>query len=93
MSRLLHLTVHRCRSPAEMPEMKNYTKMTYAQPEPDLDEDEDLDNLLPSYFLPETFDRLAAGRPRLLETGSDATAFVRVMEPVDHGAHESRRGA
>ncbi|KKC32971.1 hypothetical protein WH91_11270, partial [Devosia psychrophila] len=42
---------------------------------------------------PETFDRLAAGRPRLLETGSDATAFVRVMEPVDHGAHESRRGA
>jgi hypothetical protein len=73
--------------------MKNYTKMTYGQPEPDLADDEDLDDLPAFDFLPESFDRLEAGRPQLLETGSDATAFVRLMEPVDHAAHESRRGA
>jgi len=73
--------------------MKNYIKMTQGQPEPDLDEDKDLDDMPPFNFLPETFDRLEAGRPRLLETGKDATAFIRLMEPVDHGAHESRRGA
>lgn len=77
----------------EMSKMKNYTRTTYGQPEPDLDADLDLYDLPPKDFLLETFDRLAAGRPRLLNAGSDTSAFVRLMEQINPAAHGSRRGA
>ncbi|MDB5613148.1 MAG: hypothetical protein JWQ22_801 [Devosia sp.] len=43
--------------------MKNYTKMTQGQPEPDMDEDKNLDDMPTFDFLAESFDRLEAGRP------------------------------